>query len=211
MFFLWYYIYKNREDSSQKTGNTSTIRVEDYDRLREMKSEPNLDKVNSLRGGYLKTEAEAKTPNNGKYSAGKDYSPMASSNDENKRGLGRSSSQKTIGPAVSKLKPGTKTEKGISDKLNSTVRLDTNISIDNSLLSVPDADMRKAASDKNKSPAKTYRSTISSSFKGVKSPTSNLKSILTSNMNTLSSPKAGSATKAKLNINSSPVPVKKKT
>ena len=76
-------------------------------------------------------------------------SPSNFRGDENRRSIGRSSSQHTLGPRGSKVNP-TNPSLRTKEKLNATVRVDPNISIDNvnrSDYSAIDRDGRKTQSD----------------------------------------------------------------
>ena len=137
-------------------------------------------------------------------------SPDYSRVDENRRSLGRSSSQHTLGPNGSKVRP-TNTSVRTKEKLNATVRVDPNISIDNanrSGYSLNDKDARKTQSDSKNRQSTVGRQAITSAFKN-KAPMLLTKPILSANSGGMGSPKSQAA-KQRLNINSSPVLVKKK-
>ena len=166
--------------------------------LKDLKSEPNLDKYGHFESRLNKSpdvSTSTTSPQKGK--------PLINSG-----GLGRSASQKILPP--NKLRTST-FNRDRKNTLNSTANLDPNSSVDNlnnSVMTV--GDMRKTHSDNKASTSKmSSTATTFGAYNRVKPPISGARSTI-SNVGLISSPKASTA-KAKININASPVTVKKKT
>lgn len=183
------------------------------DKFKELRSEANLDKSHVLTGKLNKTSIAVNGSKGSPKKMGTPISGGKSPIDDTKKTLGRSSSQKTVGLASSKgISSNSKPSKRISDKLNSTTNFDLNISNDNlntTILSTTDNDSRKTYSDSKKKPVTSKLYTTSNFNTTNKTKTFSATAKSTSNISSLSSPKNLSA-KPKLNINSSPVTVKKK-
>ena len=203
------------EDTFRQTPIIANLKSDnDLDKFKELKSESNLDKSNILTGKANKTSIEV---NGSKISPRKQGTPISGGKspiEDSRKTLGRSSSQKTVGLVNSKNKSSnSKLNKGITDKLNCTTNFDLNTSNDNlnnTMLSTTDNDFRKTHSDSKKKPSatsKVYPSSTFNSTNKTKTLPTTVKSI--SNISSLSSPK-NQTVKPKLNINSSPVTVKKK-
>ncbi len=178
----------------------------DLEPFKILRSEQNLDKSVSKTGSVKRPTVDSnKFKSTPKKVGATGGLAGKSPQDQSQKTLGRSSSQKTIGLTNSVNKsPGYKVDK----KLNSTM-FDANISIDylnNTVLST-ESDLRKTFSgSKGNYPASTTNKTLNNSTK-AKMTSSTIKP--TSNITSLHSPK-GQLSKSKLNINSTPVPVKKK-
>ncbi len=177
---------------------------------KDLRSEPNLDKFESRLNKSPEVSTSNTSPNKGKPLAN---SGKAGSQDEPRvGGLGRSASQKTLPP--NKLKTSTFNRDRKNTLNSSTANFDPNSSVDNlnnSVMTVG-GDMRKTYSDNKERPgtSKMYSTATSfGTYNKAKPPISGPRQNI-SNVGLISSPKAGAA-KTKININSSPVTVKKKT
>jgi len=170
--------------------------------FKELRSEPYLDKFESRLNKSPEVSTSNTSPQKGKLTAGK----LNSQDEPRVGGLGRSASQKTLPP--NKLR--TSTFGNRKNTLNSsTANFDPNSSVDNlnnSIMTVQDMRNNKPASV-----SKMSASTGSGfgTYGRTKPPISGPRSTV-SNVGLISSPK-GNAAKTKININSSPVTVKKKT
>jgi len=176
---------------------------------KDLRSEPNLDKFESRLNKSPEVSTSNTSPQKGKplVNSGK----ADSQNEPRVGGLGRSASQKTLPP--NKLRTTT-FNRDRKNTLNSTVNFDPNSSVDNlnnSVMTV--GDMRKTHSDNKEKPASTSKmySTATSfgTYNKAKPPISGARPTV-SNVGLVSSPK-GNTAKTKININASPVTVKKKT
>ena len=172
--------------------------------FKELRSEPNLEKFGNFES-RLNKSPEVSTSNNspkkGKLTAGK----LNSQDEPRVGGLGRSASQKTLPP--NKLRTATFGGPNRKNTLNSsTANFDPNSSVDNLNNSVLT----------NKTTSKMSSTTgFGTTYNRAKPPMSmsmsgGARSTISPNVGLISSPK-GNAAKAKININSSPVTVKKKT
>jgi hypothetical protein len=200
------------EQANREAGMISNNNV-----FKELRSEPSLDKYGQFELRLNKSpevSTSNTSPQKPKVATGtgkaQDVSPRVG-------GLVKSASQKTLPP--NKLNTSKFNRLDRKNTLNSTVNLDPNSSVDhlnNSTMTVQD--MRKTHSDnkeKSISTSKMYSTATSfGTFNNKAKPPisgsiSGSRPSMSSNVGLISSPKG--AGKTKININSSPVTVKKKT